>query len=80
VYDGIKRQFGEAPLGSITSNIGIYPAAQVHGYQPVMREHPWGLHIMSAMIAGMCSTIATNPLWVIKTRFMVRHPHEGGVK
>ena len=50
----------------------LYPAAQPKGYQPVVREHPWGLHIMSAMIAGAASTTCTNPLWVIKTRFMVR--------
>ena len=50
----------------------IYPAAQPKGYQPVAREHPWGLHIMSAMIAGATSTTCTNPFWVIKTRFMVR--------
>jgi len=50
----------------------LYPAAQPKGYQPVAREHPWGLHIMSAMIAGATSTTFTNPLWVIKTRFMVR--------
>lgn len=50
----------------------LYPAAQPKGYQPVVREHPWGLHIMSAMIAGATSTTCTNPLWVIKTRFMVR--------
>ena len=53
----------------------IYPAAQPKGYQPVAREHPWGLHIMSAMIAGAASTTCTTPMWVIKTRFMVRlHP------
>lgn len=50
----------------------IYPAAQPKGYQPVAREHPWGLHIMSAMIAGATSTTCTNPLWVIKTRFMTQ--------
>jgi solute carrier family 25 (mitochondrial folate transporter), member 32 len=70
VYDGIKTAFGEAPLGGATER--IYPAAQVKGYQPVMREHPWWLHILSAMTAGAASTICTNPLWVIKTRFMVR--------
>jgi solute carrier family 25 folate transporter 32 len=52
--------------------VKLIPAAQSKGYQPVVREHPWGLHLLSAMIAGACSTIATNPLWVIKTRFMVR--------
>lgn len=71
VYDGIKTRYGEAPLGVVQVAGKVYPAAQVKGYQPVMREHPWSLHIFSAMAAGACSTIATNPLWVIKTRFMV---------
>ncbi|KAJ3733323.1 mitochondrial NAD transporter [Lentinula guzmanii] len=73
VYDGIKSTFGEAPLGvNSKSKDWIYPAAQVKGYQPAMREHPWSLHILSAMTAGACSTICTNPLWVIKTRFMTQ--------
>ncbi|KAF8630821.1 hypothetical protein AX17_005180 [Amanita inopinata Kibby_2008] len=82
VYDGIKTLFGEAPLGSSSSKSGVrmqtntpdrlYPAAQVKGYQPVMREHPWSLHILSAMTAGATSSICTNPLWVIKTRFMTQ--------
>ena len=74
VYDGIKTAFGEVPTGVYTTNSSerIYPAAQVKGYQPVAREHPWTLHILSAMTAGATSTICTNPLWVIKTRFMVR--------
>ena len=68
VYDGIKGFFGEPPMGGRQR---LYPAAQVKGYQPLTREHPWGLHIMSAMTAGAASSICTNPLWVIKTRFMV---------
>ncbi|KAJ7729660.1 mitochondrial NAD transporter [Mycena maculata] len=70
VYDGIKTTFGEPPLGLQRER--LYPAAQVKGYQPVMREHPWSLHILSAMTAGAASTICTNPLWVIKTRFMTQ--------
>ena len=31
----------------------------------------WAIHILAAMCAGATSTIMTNPLWVIKTRFMV---------
>lgn len=72
VYDGIKTTFGEPPLGASSASERLYPAAQVKGYQPVMREHPWSLHILSAMAAGATSTICTNPLWVIKTRFMVQ--------
>ncbi|KAI0041982.1 mitochondrial NAD transporter [Auriscalpium vulgare] len=69
VYDGIKTRFGEPPLGV---DKRIYPAPSAKGYQPLMREHPWGLHILSAMAAGATSTICTNPLWVIKTRFMTQ--------
>lgn len=29
-------------------------------------------HIVSAMTAGAASTCCTSPLWVVKTRFMVR--------
>jgi solute carrier family 25 (mitochondrial folate transporter), member 32 len=85
VYDGIKTRFGEMPLGldtpavvaaakssSSSSSERLYPAPSAKGYQPIVREHPWSLHILSAMVAGATSTICTNPLWVIKTRFMVR--------
>ncbi|EJC97996.1 mitochondrial carrier [Fomitiporia mediterranea MF3/22] len=89
VYDGVKTYFGELPLGATVrqseaprreggrTKPQIYPAAQAKGYQPLVREHPWGLHLLSAMSAGACSTIVTNPLWVIKTRFMTQPPSEG---
>jgi solute carrier family 25 folate transporter 32 len=84
VYDGIKTYFGQAPLGATTARKGtdthtqdrIYPAAQAKGYQPVIREHPWSLHILSAMAAGAASTMCTNPLWFIKTRFMTQSRDE----
>ncbi|KAF5358985.1 hypothetical protein D9758_004835 [Tetrapyrgos nigripes] len=77
VYDGIKSTFGEPPLGAPSNKPqDIYPAAQPKGYQPAMREHPWSLHILSAMTAGATSTICTNPLWVIKTRFMTQSREE----
>jgi len=76
VYDGIKNHFGEASLADVTGTRRVYPAAQVKGYQPIAREHPWSLHILSAMAAGATSTICTNPLWVIKTRFMTQSRQE----
>ncbi|KAI0714003.1 mitochondrial carrier [Cerioporus squamosus] len=76
VYDGIKRHFGEKPVSEIEGVRHVYPAAQVKGYQPLAREHPWTLHILSAMTAGATSTICTNPLWVIKTRFMTQPREE----
>lgn len=72
VYDGIKNHFGQTPLEDITGSHRIYPAPQVKHYQPLSREHPWTLHILSAMTAGATSTLCTNPLWVIKTRFMTQ--------
>jgi len=72
VYDGIKEHFGRRQLEDGSTVHHIYPAAQAKGYQPFTREHPWSLHILSAMAAGATSTICTNPLWVIKTRFMTQ--------
>lgn len=31
-----------------------------------------GMHLTAAMTAGASATILTNPMWVVKTRFMVR--------
>ncbi|KIJ54845.1 hypothetical protein M422DRAFT_24741 [Sphaerobolus stellatus SS14] len=77
VYDGIKTKFGEPPLGGTSRDRhNVLPAPHAKGYQPLIRDHPWSLHILSAMTAGACSTICTNPLWVIKTRFMTQPVHE----
>ncbi|EPQ54759.1 mitochondrial NAD transporter [Gloeophyllum trabeum ATCC 11539] len=73
VYDTIKNRFGG---GAGEQKGPIYPAPHAKGYQPAMREHPWTLHILSAMTAGAISTTATNPLWVIKTRFMTQSADE----
>jgi len=77
VYDGIKAHFGDFILvEDRREDTRLYPAPSAKGYQPVMREHPWSLHILSAMTAGATSTICTNPLWVIKTRFITQSHHE----
>ncbi|TCD65486.1 hypothetical protein EIP91_002570 [Steccherinum ochraceum] len=76
VYDGIKSHFGEKPTGEMQPVQHLYPAPHVKGYQPLAREHPWTLHILSAMTAGATSTLCTNPLWVIKTRFMTQSRDE----
>ncbi|KAG0176338.1 hypothetical protein DFQ28_003477 [Apophysomyces sp. BC1034] len=36
-------------------------------------DQDWVVHITSAMTAGAASTSLTNPLWVIKTRFMTQN-------
>jgi len=56
VYDWVKHQLGASKLGGKKSN----------------GNDTWGVHIIAAMTAGATGTIATNPLWVIKTRFMAQ--------
>jgi solute carrier family 25 folate transporter 32 len=72
VYDGAKAWLAEPSPEPDTTKSHIYPAPHAKGFFHHPQEHPWRVHIASAMIAGASSTIATNPLWVIKTRFMVR--------
>ncbi|KAI0801893.1 mitochondrial carrier domain-containing protein [Irpex lacteus] len=76
VYDTIKDYFGKKSLGDVEGVRHVLPAAQAKGYQPLSREHPWTLHLFSAMAAGATSTLCTNPLWVIKTRFMTQSRDE----
>lgn len=76
VYDTIKDYFGKKSLGDVESVRHVLPAAQAKGYQPLERDHPWTLHLFSAMAAGATSTLCTNPLWVIKTRFMTQSRNE----
>ncbi|GAA5985474.1 hypothetical protein JCM10908_006989 [Rhodotorula pacifica] len=37
-------------------------------------------HVVSAMTAGASGTILTNPLWVVKTRFMTQEAKDGDVR
>lgn len=49
------------------------------GLTSAVNRQQWLVHLFSAMTAGSCSTIATNPIWVIKTRLMSQtRPTEGG--
>lgn len=59
VYDDIKDKLGKSIGGGAA------------GGQGSGMNEQWLVHILAAMTAGATGTIATNPLWVIKTRFMV---------
>lgn len=39
---------------------------------PQAQNHPFAVHIASAMVAGATSTTTTSPMWVIKTRSMLQ--------
>ena len=78
VYDLVKdrlgtwaRESGEClSVQSVSSPIGI------NGKRPKLTPaHPVAdtalLHVFAAMSAGATGTCITNPLWVVKTRFMV---------
>ncbi|KAK9326414.1 mitochondrial carrier domain-containing protein [Lipomyces orientalis] len=37
------------------------------------RDHPFTVHVASALCAGCSSTTITNPIWVVKTRLMTQN-------
>jgi solute carrier family 25 folate transporter 32 len=63
--------FGYLPTWAIYFTAYDYCKARM-GKQIGKEDDHWLVHILSAMTAGATSTTMTNPLWVIKTRFMVK--------
>jgi hypothetical protein len=79
---GMYRGLGPTILGylptwgiyfSVYDDIKDKLGKSIGGGQGAANEQ-WAVHILAAMTAGATGTIATNPLWVIKTRFMVSLP------
>lgn len=53
--------------------IGYLPSWAIYFYVYQRMLKTWdGAYILSATAAGACSTIATNPLWMVKTRLMAQ--------
>ncbi|KAG8731490.1 hypothetical protein FRC10_001691 [Ceratobasidium sp. 414] len=65
VYDETKKRLGDNEYGD--------PSVPD---QQLSKRQAWGTHIIAAMTAGASGTIATSPLWVIKTRFMTQPQSE----
>ncbi|KAJ1303145.1 hypothetical protein OPQ81_011346 [Rhizoctonia solani] len=65
VYDETKKWLGDNEYHD--------PSAQ-DGH--LGKRQAWATHIIAAMTAGASGTIATSPLWVIKTRFMTQPQEE----
>lgn len=82
VYDSVKEAFGGHALGGrhvdcklcVTNLLMSFLHASARGHPVQEASAPLYLQVLSAMIAGGASTVATSPLWVIKTRFMVSFP------
>ncbi|CAE6450430.1 unnamed protein product [Rhizoctonia solani] len=65
VYDETKNWLGDSEYGGSPGEEGHLRKRQV-----------WATHLVAAMTAGASGTIATSPLWVIKTRFMTQPQDE----
>ncbi|KAI8342974.1 mitochondrial carrier domain-containing protein [Chlamydoabsidia padenii] len=64
--------FGYLPTWAIYFT--VYDYCKAHwGRKYEGNGHGWLIHIFSAMTAGATSTSLTNPVWVIKTRFMTQN-------
>lgn len=77
--DGVKgmyRGLGPMLLGYLPTwavYMAVYDSSReyfyAHGYGETNRDK-WLARVYASVTAGACSTITTNPIWVIKTRLM----------
>ncbi|KAG0141278.1 hypothetical protein CROQUDRAFT_51944 [Cronartium quercuum f. sp. fusiforme G11] len=68
--------FGYLPTWAIYFTVYDSVKSKLIELSPNHREDVLA-HVLAAMTAGATSTTATNPLWVIKTRFMTQRITEG---
>lgn len=76
VYDETKKWLGDNEYGDPGGRDCVDCKRTVQPLSFLLDNHvgkrkAWSTHIIAAMTAGASGTIATSPLWVIKTRFMV---------
>ncbi|KAF2086083.1 mitochondrial folate transporter-like protein/carrier [Saccharata proteae CBS 121410] len=68
---GMYRGLGPMLLGYFPTwavYMSVYDASKTYYYDNV--ENKWLARIYASITAGACSTVTTNPIWVIKTRLM----------
>ena len=72
---GLYRGLGPLIIGYLptwATYFGLYEnCKKVYGER--FPAHQTFTHIASAMTAGICSTLITNPIWVVKTRLMTQN-------
>lgn len=73
---GLYRGLGPTMVGYLPSFAIYFPVYHrtkrlLHSWHP--HWPPALVHVASAMTAGGLSNIATNPLWVVRTRLMTQH-------
>ncbi|CAB4434395.1 unnamed protein product [Rhizophagus irregularis] len=74
LYRGLgPTLYGYLPTWAIYFSAYDYFKAAFGAHAGRTGNHQWVVHIFAAMGAGATSTIVTNPLWVIKTRFMTQN-------
>ncbi|KAF2418246.1 mitochondrial folate transporter/carrier [Tothia fuscella] len=78
---GMYRGLGPMLLGYLPTwavYMSVYDSSR--DYYSTKLENKWFARIYASITAGACSTLATNPIWVIKTRLMsqvaAHAPHE----
>ncbi|GAA6017016.1 hypothetical protein JCM11491_006130 [Sporobolomyces phaffii] len=76
-FRGLYRGLGPTVIGYLpTWAIYFFVYDQVKGRLSRIRGSDDAVaHITAAMTAGASGTILTNPLWVVKTRFMTQRPN-----
>lgn len=72
--------------GVVPTTLGYFPSWAIYFtvYEEVgkalrqtpIAQYPFLSHMASATIAGASSTIATAPIWVVKTRLITQSPHD----
>ncbi|KAJ9660258.1 hypothetical protein H2201_007004 [Coniosporium apollinis] len=70
---GLYRGLGPMLLGYLPTwavYMSAYEASRDYYYTRM--ENKWFARIYASITAGACSTLATNPIWVIKTRLMAQ--------
>ncbi|KAF1810216.1 mitochondrial folate transporter-like protein/carrier [Eremomyces bilateralis CBS 781.70] len=75
-FRGLYRGLGPMLLGYLPTwavYMSVYEKSREYYYTQI--ENKWVGRVYASITAGACSTLATNPIWVIKTRLMSQmHP------